>query len=101
MEVSTSTSSKLSNSTPFIPVADNKEEQQQPRDAAFILANANPSELVKRLKPWSSFFAGDKFSRPASVDDLLGRLRMNPHFFGANYVAISFILLLYCAYVMK
>ena len=87
--------SNTSNKTtdPFIPVQDNQEQQN---NTPFGL---NPNDLIKKLRPWTKFFAGDRFARPASMDEVVGRLRVNPVFFATNYLVIFILLIGYCAYV--
>lgn len=63
-----------------------------------FLGGIRPEDLYKQMRPWSSFFAGDRFSRPASVDELTARLRTNPRAFLFNYIAVCLVLLVYCAY---
>ena len=77
---------------PFIPVQDNQEHQNS---TPFGL---NPNDLIKKLRPWTKFFAGDRFARPASMDEVVGRLRVNPVFFATNYLVIFILLIGYCAY---
>ena len=86
--------------SPFIPVADapTTTTTDNPDQLSAALSSLSPGDLVKRVRPWTSFASGDKFSRPASLDDLLRRLRANPRHFLANYLCFSILLLVYCAY---
>jgi hypothetical protein len=83
--------------SPFLPVADSPTEPNTTtiNTQSFQLS---PGDLVKKLQPWNTFFAGDHFSRPASLDDLLKRLRANPRHFLVNYLCAALLLLVYCAY---